>query len=245
MSHRDSGQFMAIHFYATAPYGCSYLAGREARSQVAIPAEAIDRHVYSQLVQLGFRRSGSYTYRPYCDLCQACVPVRIPVGSFTPDRSQRRAWRRHSGLTVRLLPLKYLAEHYALYLRYQSARHCGGGMSDDDPAQYAEFILKSSVDSWLAEFRADGELKMVSLIDRLDDGLSAVYTFYDPDDRRASYGVFNVLWQVELARQLGLRYVYLGYWIGESRKMAYKSGYRPLEKLLFGRWVPFMADSVP
>lgn len=246
MSHREAGQFMAIHFYATAPYACSYLPGREARSQVAIPAEAIDRHAYSQLVALGFRRSGSYTYRPYCDLCQACVPVRLPVERFVPDRSQRRAWKRHAAMSVRILPLQYQAEHYDLYRRYQAARHSGGGMSEDDPAQYAEFILKSSVDSWLVEFRQAGVLKMVSLIDRLDDGLSAVYTFYEPDDRQASYGVYNVLWQVDLARRLGLRNLYLGYWIGESRKMSYKSSYRPLERLFFGRWLPFHGtDGVP
>ncbi|TDR82067.1 arginyltransferase [Paludibacterium purpuratum] len=239
MSHRDAGQFVAIHFYATAPYACSYLPGREARSQVAIPAESIDRRVYSQLVQLGFRRSGLHTYRPYCDLCQSCVPVRVLVHDFAPDRSQRRAWKRHGHLSVRLLPLKYSAEHYALYRRYQAARHHGGGMSEDDPAQYAEFILKSGVESWLAEFRDGETLKMVSLIDRLDDGLSAVYTYYEPDDAHASYGVYNVLWQIDLARQLGLRHLYLGYWIGESRKMAYKSGYRPLERLSGGRWVSF------
>ena len=239
MSHRDASETVAIHFYATAPYACSYLHAREARSQVAIPSESIDRAVYSQLIQLGFRRSGLYTYRPYCDNCQACVPVRIPVDGFAPNRSQRRACNRHRDLKVRLLPLRYSAEHYELYRRYQAARHLGGGMSDDDPVQYADFILKSGVESWLAEFRQDDVLKMVSLIDRLDDGLSAVYTFYEPDDPHASYGSFNVLWQVDLARRLGLRYVYLGYWIGESRKMSYKAAYRPLEKLLMGRWVPF------
>jgi arginine-tRNA-protein transferase len=239
MSHREAGQAVAIHFYATAPYDCSYLQGRQARSQVAIPADAIDRPVYSQLIQLGFRRSGLYTYRPHCDNCQACVPVRIPVDRFSPNRNQRRAWRRHQGLETRLLPLKYCAEHFHLYRRYQDARHMGGGMSEDDPGQYAEFILKSGVDSWLVEFRQDGVLKMVSLIDRLDDGLSAVYTFYEPDEPHASYGNFNVLWQVDLARRLGLAYVYLGYWIGESRKMAYKSNYQPLEKLHNGRWQPF------
>ncbi|WP_215776784.1 arginyltransferase [Paludibacterium sp. B53371] len=239
MSHRDAGQFVAIHFYATAPYACSYLSGREARSQVAIPAESIDRRVYSQLVQLGFRRSGHYTYRPYCDMCQACVPVRVPVADFQPNRSQRRAWKQHADLSVQLTPLRYSAEHYDLYRRYQAARHRGGGMSEDDPAQYAEFILKSGVESWLAEFRLGEVLKMVSLIDRLDDGLSAVYTFYEPEDHPASYGVYNVLWQIDLARQLGLNHLYLGYWIGESRKMAYKAAYRPLEKLQSGRWMPF------
>lgn len=239
MSHRDAGPFVAIHFYATAPYACSYLAGASARSQVAIPAEAIDRPVYSQLIQLGFRRSGLYTYRPHCDACQACVPVRVRVADFSPDRSQRRAWKRHRGLTARMVPLKYSEEHYQLYRRYQMARHQDGGMSEDNPGQYADFILKSGVESWLVEFRAGDTLKMVSLIDRLDDGLSAVYTFYQPDEPGASYGVYNVLWQIDLAHTLGLPYLYLGYWIGESRKMAYKSRYQPLEKRVTGDWLPF------
>ncbi|OWY39567.1 arginyltransferase [Xenophilus sp. AP218F] len=236
MSHRDAGPVAAIHFYATAPYPCSYLADRQARSQVAIPAEAINGAVYSQLVRLGFRRSGLYTYRPYCDGCQACVPVRIPVESFAPSRTQRKVWRRLAAMEAQLLPLTFDAEHYALYRLYQQARHAGGGMSEDSAQQYAEFILKSGVDSRLAEFKLEGELKMVSLIDILSDGISAVYTFYDPDDERASLGVFNVVWQVELARALGLPYVYLGYWIAECRKMSYKAGYRPLQILKDGRW---------
>ncbi|MEN3809200.1 arginyltransferase, partial [Chromobacterium piscinae] len=134
------------------------------------------------------------------------------------------------------LPLGFDAEHYALYRWYQQTRHAGGGMSDDDAQQYSEFILKSGVDSHLAEFRLGGQLKMVSLVDRLVDGLSAVYTFYDPEDSQSSLGVYNVLWQVEQARMLGLSYVYLGYWIADCRKMAYKSGYRPLQMLYGGRW---------
>ncbi|PXX49076.1 arginyltransferase [Aquitalea magnusonii] len=237
MSHRDAGPAVAIHFYATAPYTCSYLDGRQARSQVAIPAEAIDAAVYSQLVRLGFRRSGLYTYRPYCDSCQACVPVRLPVASFTPNRSQRRSWKRLQAMEVRLLPLQFRQDHYQLYRDYQQSRHAGGGMAEDNVQQYSEFILKSGVDSLLAEFRLDGVLKMVSLIDRLADGLSAVYTFYDPQDAQAGYGVFNVLWQVELARAWQLPYLYLGYWIADCRKMAYKSQYRPLEQLQDGCWV--------
>jgi arginyl-tRNA--protein-N-Asp/Glu arginylyltransferase len=238
MSHRDDPQAVAIHFYATAPYPCSYLDGRQARSQVAIPAEAIDAAVYSQLVKLGFRRSGLYTYRPYCDSCQSCVPVRLPVAEFSPNRSQRRSWQRLQAMEVSLLPLEYRDDHYQLYHRYQQSRHAGGGMAEDNVQQYSEFILKSGVDSMLAEFRLAGELKMVSLIDRLGDGLSAVYTFYEPEDAKASYGVFNVLWQVELARVWGLPYLYLGYWIADCRKMAYKSQYRPLEQLRDGRWIP-------
>ncbi|GGY05866.1 arginyltransferase [Paludibacterium paludis] len=239
MTHRDAGQSVAIHFYATAPYPCSYLDGRQARSQVAIPAEAIDARVYSQLVKLGFRRSGHYTYRPYCDSCLACVPVRIPVARFAPNRSQRRAYERHGNLEADFLPLAYDDEHYALYRRYQAHRHSGGGMSEDNPEQYTEFILKSSVESYLVEFREAGRLVMVSLIDRLDDGISAVYTFYEPDRPGTSYGVYNVMWQIDQARRQGLAYLYLGYWIGDCRKMAYKSGYRPLETLKDGRWVEF------
>ncbi|UTH74074.1 arginyltransferase [Chromobacterium sp. IIBBL 290-4] len=239
MSHREAGPIAAIHFYATAPYPCSYLSGRQARSQVAIPAEAIDGGVYSQLVRLGFRRSGLYTYRPYCDACQACVPVRLAVDQFRPNRTQRRVWRRGEGLEARWLPLSFHAEHYALYRLYQQTRHVGGGMSDDDSQQYSEFILKSGVDSHLVEFRLDGELKMVSLVDRLMDGLSAVYTFYDPADAHMSLGVYNVLWQIEQAKAFGLPYVYLGYWIEECRKMSYKSTYRPLQMLKDGRWQMF------
>lgn len=244
MSHRDDA-IAVIHFYATAPYPCSYLDGHLARSQVAIPADAIDGSVYSRLVGLGFRRSGHFTYRPYCDDCRACIPVRIPVAQFRPNRSQRRAQRQHDGLEVRMLPLAFVQEHYELYYRYQRARHDGGGMSDDDPVQYAEFILKSRVDSFLVEFREQGVLRMVSLIDRLDDGLSAVYTFFDPEVPGASYGVYNVLWQVALAQQLALPHVYLGYWIKASPKMVYKQHYRPLQMLDNGRWVPFSDDVTP
>lgn len=240
MSHRDAGQLLAIHFYATAPYQCSYLPDRVARSQVAVPAEAIDSTVYSQLVSLGFRRSGLHTYRPYCDRCQSCISVRIPVDEFHPSRSQRKAFNRLAGVTVCAVPLAFKQEHYELYYRYQTCRHMGGGMSEDNPEQYSEFILKSGVDSLLVEFRLDGVLKMVSLIDRLTDGLSAVYTFYDPEDTGVSYGIFNILWQIEWARQLGLPYVYLGYWVEECRKMSYKAAFRPLEVLRHGMWGRFV-----
>lgn len=236
MSHRDDNRIFTVHFYATAPYPCSYLEDRQARSQVAIPADAIDSQIYSQLVKAGFRRSGLFTYRPYCDSCNACVSVRVPIDDFAPNRSQKRAFKKHATLDVSLTSLRFQEEHYQLYQRYQSARHTGSSMVSDDRAQYAEFILKSSVHSALAEFRVDGELKMVSLIDQLDDGLSAVYTFFDTADQNASYGVYNILWQIELARSLGLPYLYLGYWVDECRKMAYKVHYRPLERLSQGVW---------
>ncbi len=231
--------FQSLQFFITAPYPCSYLPQREARSLVAAPSEIIDTPLYGELINLGFRRSGFHTYRPHCPGCKACVPVRAVVDGFTPNRAQRRAWKRHETLRSRLLPLEFSEEHYALYHRYQSARHAGGGMDQDSPEQYRQFLLQSRVDSTLAEFRdPDGTLRMVSLLDRVPQGLSAVYTFYDPDEPRAAYGVYNVLWQIALARELGLPYVYLGYWIEACRKMAYKIAYQPLEGLAGNHWQP-------
>lgn len=225
-----------LQFYLTTDYPCGYLDDRQARSLIAAPQHLVDAEVYSQLIRLGFRRSGASAYRPQCEQCRACVPVRLPVADFTRNRSQRRAWARHRQLTASIHELHYSEEHYALYRTYQQARHPGGGMDEDAAGQYRNFLCESRVDSVMVEFREGDTLRMVSVVDCVADGLSAVYTFYDCSDPKNAYGTYNVLWQAAWCRQLGLPYLYLGYWIAESRKMAYKINFSPLEGLVDGVW---------
>lgn len=241
MSDLNDVSVGTVQFYSTAPYDCSYLPGRQARSQVANIGHGISAASYGSLVTMGFRRSGLFTYRPHCDGCTQCIPLRIPVSDFRPSRSQRRAWENHSALDAHIRPLEFNPSHFALYTRYQSARHADGGMDRDDSEQYRQFLLQSHVSTKLVEFHNvddqsnQSTLKMVSIIDVLTDGLSAVYTFFDPRDR-ASYGTFNVLWQIDWARQLGLPYLYLGYWIPDSPKMSYKSRFHPHQIYSSGQW---------
>ena len=231
-----------LQFYATAPYSCSYLPGKTARSQVATPSHLIHADLYGELVNAGFRRSGLYTYRPYCDECNACTATRIPVKHFSPNRSQKRAWKKHVGLDVRVLNLGYQEEHYQLYQHYQHKRHAGEDSDQDDQDQYMQFLLQSRVNSRIVEFRDGphdshpGRLRMVSMIDILDQGISSVYTFFDTSNVSASYGSFSILWQIQQTLELDLPYLYLGYYIEQSEKMSYKAKFQPIEGLIDGHW---------
>jgi len=233
-----------LQFYVTTGYTCGYLPNRMAQSLIAAPQHLVDANVYSGLIQQGFRRSGKFSYRPHCENCQECVPVRVVLEKFSPNRSQKRAFKQHQNLTTTILPVGFHEEHYALYASYQRARHSDdktaeqtdSDSQENDVEQYQSFLCQSNVESVLIEFREGDQLKMVSVIDIVRDGISAVYTFYDTSDNTTSYGTYNILWQALWAQTLDLPYLYLGYWIKDSRKMAYKQNYRPLEKLIDGEW---------
>lgn len=236
MSHPTEPGFKTLQFYSTALYPCSYLTGLNARSQVAAPTHLIDADTYSELVEQGFRRSGLFTYRPHCDACRACLPIRVDARRFAPDRSQRKVWRRHHELVPHVMPLHWQAEHFDLYERYQRGRHPGAGMDEDSQTQYTQFLLTSRVDSRMVEFRLpSGKLQMVCMIDVLQTGFSSVYTFFEPE-AAGSLGTYGILWQLEQCRKLGLPWLYLGYWIEQSRKMSYKSRYQPFQLLQDGVW---------
>lgn len=235
--------FNSLQFYATAPYACSYLSDHEARSQVATPPQLITTKIYSELIKAGFRRSGHFTYRPYCDQCQSCIATRIQANYFIPNRSQKRAFLKHSNLQAKIMALQFIPEHFVLYREYQLSRHAtqiDGNTADsneDEEDQYRQFLIQSHIDSFLVEFRENGVLRMVSVIDEVSDGLSSVYTFYDASQTKASYGTYGILWQVEKAKELQLPFVYLGYYIQESQKMSYKALFKPIEGLVNGVWM--------
>lgn len=225
--------------FLSLPHPCSYLPEKMATSLFLDPRQKLGTEAYAGFMRLGFRRSGDFIYRPHCGACQACVPVRIPVVHFKPSRSQRRIWRRNRDLEVRAHPAVFSSEHFSLYARYQASRHPGGGMDDPNPEKFLNFLVASQIDTVFHEFRLAGRLLAVAVVDFLSDSLSAVYTFYDPEERARGLGVHAVLWQVEEARRRQLPYVYLGYWIRESPKMAYKANYAPLEAYRDNRWSAF------
>lgn len=242
MSLPDDKPLQKLQFYVTTAYSCGYLPNKFAQSLIAAPQHLVTTDIFSGLIQQGFRRSGKFVYRPHCENCRECTPVRVVVDNFNPSRSQKRAFKQHQNLTATIMPVAFHEEHYQLYTAYQQTRHfdelkeTDTNKPDHDIEQYQSFLCQSNVETVLVEFKEHEQLKMVSVIDIVHDGISAVYTFYDTTDAKASYGTYNVMWQAAWVKSLNLPFLYLGYWIKESRKMAYKENYKPLEKLIDGEW---------
>lgn len=224
-------------FYTTAPLPCPYLPGRTERKIVTELSGTEAEALHERLSRAGFRRSHNIAYAPVCPGCQACVPIRVVSEDFTPDRTQRRILRANADLSVSEMPARATAEQFTLFQRYQKNRHADGDMAAMGYYDYRAMIEDTPISTGILEFRnAQDRLLGACLTDWLADGLSAVYSFFDTDEDKRSLGTFAVLWLIGRARSLGLPYVYLGYWVPESRKMAYKARFRPSEILMSGAW---------
>ncbi len=225
-----------LAFFATPPHDCSYLPDREATTMFVDPRADINKRLYSQLTTLGFRRSGSHYYRPHCESCTACVPVRLNANLFRLDRGQRRVLGRNADLTCELVPAGFAEEYYRLYELYIQQRHADGDMYPPSKEQFTSFLVEGATDTHFLEMRIQGRLVGLAVVDALEDGLSAIYTVFDPGEERRSLGTFAILWQIEEVRRRGGSYLYLGYWIKACRKMNYKTRFRPIEGLIEGHW---------
>lgn len=223
--------------FLSQEHSCGYLPDKTARTLFANPESEITTETYNIMLKHGFRRSGSLVYRSYCEHCNACIPVRIPVSRFRPNRSQRRCWRKNQDLDIHIAPAEFNPEHFALYQRYIHSRHTDGNMATDDHDTYMKFFVSPAIESRFVEMHHNRQLIAVCIIDVLEDALSAVYTFFDPNYADRSPGVFSILWQINEANSRNLDWLYLGYWIEECQKMNYKSAYKPLERYNNPDWV--------
>lgn len=225
-----------IPLYLSAPHSCSYLPDRQSSTLFADPEQTMDMLTYSELLHYGFRRSGKMIYTPRCEECSQCVSVRVPVADFTPRRSQRRVLQANSDIEMREHPARFNPQHYDLYRRYTAARHEDGDMANATADDYLGFLRAEWCDTCFLEFYLGDRLVAVAVTDLPADGLSAVYTFFDPTLSSRSLGTLAILRQIGHAQALGLPYLYLGYWISDSPKMAYKANFRPIELWREGQW---------
>ena len=225
-----------LRFFTTPAHPCSYLQGQSAETLFLDPQFKADTEMYSQLSQAGFRRSGRYIYKPFCNACNACVPVRIPVSTFNMRRSQSRVWKRNQDLSISFHAPYQSDEIWSLYERYINSRHRDGDMYPADQDQFEGFLIEGRPEAHFIEFRLDGSLIAIMVADQLSDALSAIYTFFDPDRETRSLGVFAILALIQIARRRDLKHVYLGYWIEDCKKMNYKTNYKPIEALIENQW---------
>lgn len=224
-----------VQLYLSTEHPCGYLPNLGARNAYVDPGLQMSRERYAWLITQGFRRSGDYVYRPHCSRCQLCVAARVPVADFQPSRSQRRCSVQNADLELAVVRTLN-DEHHALYQRYLHARHPGDGMDGDNREAFQSFLQCSWGDAQFWEFRHDGRLLALAVVDALPAALSAVYTFFDPAESARGLGTYAVLRQIQAARERGLPHVYLGYWVSQSRKMDYKKNFRPLELLGPNGW---------
>jgi arginyl-tRNA--protein-N-Asp/Glu arginylyltransferase len=229
-----------LKVYTTYPHSCSYLEDQEATTLFVDPRQPVDQKLYSNLSVLGFRRSGNHIYRPHCTHCEACIPARIPVQQFTAKRGQRRVWNRNKDLVVRRSDDIRDDAAFELYQRYIEQRHADGDMYPPDREQYESFLNNAWDCTSYYRFYDQDALIAVAVVDELVDGLSAIYTFFEPGADKRSLGAYAILWQIEKAREMSLEHLYLGYWIRDCQKMAYKSDYRPLELYVNSRWTTLL-----
>ncbi len=225
-----------LGFYATPPHDCNYLDGRKAITLFADPRFPKSKRLYTALTSIGFRRSGEHIYQPHCGDCRDCISVRVAVKEFRKNRTQKRNWALNQDLTVKTMTPQFKQDHYHMYHDYIAARHSGGGMEAHTPETYMDFLSCSWAETCFYEFRLSSKLVAVAVVDYLDNALSAVYTFFDPEYEKRSLGRFAVLYQLELAKRHDFPWVYLGYWIEECRKMSYKNEYQPLEYFIENEW---------
>jgi len=218
---------------------CPYIEGRLERKIVTELSGHGAEDLHEVLARGGFRRSHSIAYAPACPACRACVPVRVNAAEFKRQRTMSRIWRANNDLTAHPLPARATTEQFEMFARYQEVRHPGSDMALMGLYEYSAMLEDSPIDTFVVEFRdADERLQAVCLVDRTEDGLSAVYSFFDVDNDRPSLGTYVVLWLIEFAKAEGRPFVYLGYWIEESPKMAYKTRFKPLEALGPRGWEP-------
>ncbi len=226
----------SLRFLIAPEHECSYLPAQRATTLFVDPQVELDNEVYGVLADLGFRRSGEHVYRPHCADCKSCISVRINIDKFTLTRSQRRLMKRNEDLSVSFLDAEFSDEHFLLYKQYMQSRHPGSSMDDNDPEHYIRMMMSNWCDTRLLAIRNHDQLMAVAITDCLRDGLSAVYTYFDPLQPQRGLGIYSILQQVELARAFGLNYVYLGYWIEDCEKMAYKNRFSGLEYFNGHRW---------
>jgi len=234
----------SIPLLITTPHPCRYLDTEQAQSAFVDPVFGLSTSIYSYLIAHGFRRSGDDLYRPQCPECRQCVPVRLDVTQFKPNRRQKRCWQKNRDTVVVVKAATFEQAHYDLYLRYQNQRHAGGNMANTRPDEYMNFLSSAWCNSQFVEFFCVGELAAVAIVDQLDNALSAVYTFFDPKFSSYSPGVYAVLWQIQQAQKQGLEWLYLGFWIADCDKMNYKAQYQPLQGFINRQWSVLDADFI-